>query len=323
MADEDKRMNSSSEAETCRAAAGETPAAEVEISDGGAQPSRRRLRLVDLLVLLFIVAVLAALLLPAIRRARISGTAVACRDNLRRIGVAMGLYQVDYPDMYITILDRVPRKSHPEGWGANWYNESEGLFYSLPVQVLAAQGYLETGWRDNRDRVADSVCRCPSDRAARRRIRDPHNFNSCKRAHCAGGLTVSYVHRHEFMYGYMRPWSKHAVKPEKTMLLGEYDWWNHPSRFALQRGVRRDSKHTSGGAFSYRYNNNVHCPTDRHGGVVNILFCDFHVEGRDPFEWHPQWAFSRCDPADKVPPFTSYPTFSDPLFFYEPPGYAL
>ncbi|MHC4714103.1 MAG: hypothetical protein ACYTAN_12665 [Planctomycetota bacterium] len=320
-------MDRKEEREEGKAAAegGDVRAAEVGIPDGGAPLSGRRLRLADLFVLLFIVAVLAALLLPAIRRARISGTAVACRDNLRRIGVAMGLYRADYDGLFPT-SNNVVWEHHPTGWGANWLTGVGDTTYSLPLQTLATEGYLKIGWRDNRDRVADSVCRCPSDRAARRRIGDPHNFNSCKRAHCAGGLTVSYAHnryRHITYFTSYRNWSPSFYASEKTMLFGEYDWWNNPFQFACCAGIRPDNRHRSGGSFSYRYNNNAHCPTDRHGGTVNILFADLHVEGRDPFEWHPAMAFSRCDPADKVPPFTYYPSFSEPVCFYWALGYGL
>ena len=48
--------------------------------------------LVELLVVLAIIAILAALLLPAVSRARESGRGAACISNLRQIGVALQLY---------------------------------------------------------------------------------------------------------------------------------------------------------------------------------------------------------------------------------------
>ncbi|MHC4714102.1 MAG: hypothetical protein ACYTAN_12660 [Planctomycetota bacterium] len=326
MGNEEKFEKGNPPVEPAGEVGGNAPAADVEIPDGGAQPKAGGLRLADLFVLLFIVAVLATLLLPAIRRARISGTAIACRDNLRRIGVAIGLYQVDYDELFPR-AHTVVWRHYPEGWEVNWPTSVGDTTYSLPLQTLAVHGYLDIAWRDNRDRVAESVCRCPSDRAAQRPIQDPRSFNSCKRAHCAGGLTISYAQNHPLHATYFpsyRNWSLVLHAPEKTMCLGEYDWHNHSRWFALAGGIRPDSKNRiNGGFFSYRYNNNAHCPTDRHGGIVNILFADLHVEGRDPFEWRPDWAFSRCDPADTVIPYTPHKPYTEPTLFYWPPGYGL
>jgi len=48
--------------------------------------------LVELLVVLAIIAILAALLLPAVSRAKEAGRGAACISNLRQIGVALQLY---------------------------------------------------------------------------------------------------------------------------------------------------------------------------------------------------------------------------------------
>ncbi|MHC4714104.1 MAG: hypothetical protein ACYTAN_12670 [Planctomycetota bacterium] len=320
MANEEEQIESSHPIGPAGEGGGNAAAAEAEIPDGGAPPKSGGLRLVDVFVLLFIVAVLATLLLPAIRRARVSGTAIACRDNLRQIALAMGLYQADY-DQFFPTSNNVVWERYPAGWEANWLTGVGDTTYSLPLQTLAAEGYLKIGWRDNRDRVADSACRCPADRASRRRIRDPRSFKSCKRAHCAGGLTVSYAHSHTLHCNYFpnyRDWSKKMHNPAWSLLYGEYDWYNHSRWFALAAGIRPDSRWSSGGSFSYRYNNNAHCPTGRHGGVVNILFGDLHVAGRDPFEWHPAMAFSRCDPSDAVVPFTYCASGSEQMCFCWP-----
>lgn len=52
--------------------------------------------LLELLVVIGIIALLAALLLPVLGRAREAGRATACLSNLRQLGLAIQLYTQDY-----------------------------------------------------------------------------------------------------------------------------------------------------------------------------------------------------------------------------------
>lgn len=60
------------------------------------KPSRRAFTLIELLVTVAIIAILAALLLPALASGKAQGKRAACISNLRQMGIAIESYAPDY-----------------------------------------------------------------------------------------------------------------------------------------------------------------------------------------------------------------------------------
>ncbi len=67
--------------------------------------ARRGFTLVELLTVIAVVALLAALLLPAFAAARAKAREAACSSNLRQVGIAIHMYAQDYDGLYPWAID--------------------------------------------------------------------------------------------------------------------------------------------------------------------------------------------------------------------------
>lgn len=112
---------------------------------------RRGFTLVEIVVVLAIVMLLAALLLPVLNSARVKGRQAACASNLRQLGLAVTMYTQDYDSLF-------PRGGDPTDINTNaWQNAFNGQFAQdvkeLRPLPIVMQPYVKS----------QDIWRCPAD----------------------------------------------------------------------------------------------------------------------------------------------------------------
>lgn len=129
---------------------------------------RRGFTLIELLTAFGIVALLAALILPAVQQARESSRRLQCQNQLKQLGLALHNYQgaqTVFPPGAVfggwtwrTML--LPQLDHPKNYASiNFQNnvQSPPGYYSCIPEALQLDGVSPNWWRTG------SLLRCPSD----------------------------------------------------------------------------------------------------------------------------------------------------------------
>lgn len=119
---------------------------------------RRGFTLIELLVVIAIIALLLAILMPALQRVRKQAKGVVCKNNLKQIGIGANLYALDY-DMYI------PRSANWSAGNVPWFQLFMPFLSQKPidddyrnVKIFRCTSYPDkeqtvcyvvNGWPDN------------------------------------------------------------------------------------------------------------------------------------------------------------------------------
>jgi prepilin-type N-terminal cleavage/methylation domain-containing protein/prepilin-type processing-associated H-X9-DG protein len=183
--------------------------------------------LVEVLIVLGVIALLAALLLPVFSRVREAGRRTVCLSNLKQLGLAVALYQGDNNDHF-------PRGGDPTDINTDaWHYAANGRFAAeadeLPPLTLVLHPYLKSS----------EVWRCPADIG--------FDFNESgyalnARPSSFEAFGASYYYRTELTFRRKRnliayerdaPYTSHGPSDINMLFDGHGSWhggWNAPDR---------------------------------------------------------------------------------------------
>jgi prepilin-type N-terminal cleavage/methylation domain-containing protein/prepilin-type processing-associated H-X9-DG protein len=214
--------------------------------------------LIELLVVIAIIAILAALLFPALSRAKDKARQTQCGNDLHQLGVAFGLYHQDFADLFPAPGSKSYYGPQPEDW--IWWQYGRGVEHS---SILPFVGNFNA-----------ALFTCPADFDALKSQRmgelpdDPYrysfsltSYNLTNENFNPGMSTIITQDRKVYPFR-----SADIVKPAAKIMLVEED-----------RQTIDDSRWIpeSGG------NQNLVSP--RHnGGKGNVIFGDGHLEAVTP-----------------------------------------
>jgi prepilin-type processing-associated H-X9-DG protein/prepilin-type N-terminal cleavage/methylation domain-containing protein len=263
---------------------------------------RRAFTLVELLVVIGIIALLIAILLPALNRARESARQVVCLSNLRQIGLGIVQYTYDNEFLPPMAYRATPDAPNPSGWDPdarhNW------------VTILVDGGYLVAPVDDTSDPLTSnnqsSVFRCPSG----------EDFDANSGPLSIWGLRPVNPTDPRY-FGFLRNVSPETRLATTTWYAVNGTWWlasgrpfpmpripqdagSNPWRLYRISQLRPSSEIwlVADGTAGHSRSSRIWGVHARHGGgkQSNMLFADGHAEAVDVSNWAPEaWSDSAYD----------------------------
>lgn len=242
--------------------------------------------LIELLVVISIIALLVAILLPALGRARAAAYQIICKSNLKQFGIALHLYVADNDDTFPVMDYRkgvMPGRLHPQGmyWCVQ-FSKYMGVKWTDHVEVDLSTG-LVIGDGPHPSRIFD----CPARK---------------EKLWLGYGVNYPDVVNYTNMQGiskFRNPHKLSKIKNTSSIMFMSETWTNKvPGTwdgfavvYSYARFAPNEDLDNDGIDDSYRYSSSGILPYNnigyRHGSdkkSVNCVMIDSHVDSRHILE---------------------------------------
>ena len=209
---------------------------------------QRGLSLLEVLVVVVVIGILAALTLPVFSRARARAIQAVCQSHLKQLGLAVQLYLQYNDNTYF------PHEAETDEGTLYYYGLERPLPGGDGVTLDVTRGYLFSYYS-----LVSGVGCCPAFKATSREgLRQK-------------GATLGFGYNR---FGVSGQKASHIANPENIVLFADC------AHVVYERnpGVRarlfvEEWDYVSPAEFTVHF---------RHAGQANVLFCDGHVESRAP-----------------------------------------
>jgi prepilin-type N-terminal cleavage/methylation domain-containing protein/prepilin-type processing-associated H-X9-DG protein len=234
---------------------------------------RKGFTLVELLVIIAVIAILAALLLPALARAKTSALSAKCKSNLRQWGLSLHMYTSDWGDKY-------PLRSYETNAGVwtYWQQSLEAYAIKWTSRDYNCPGFKGLIGCTNVPNGYTPDSYWPVNSSS-------YGYNAfgsrCAQVNPHLGLGEDRVFIAPGPFG--PPWEQpvpasQVIVPSQMFAIGDsrVECYGSGAEVALN-GYGVDALYC--GLFS---GNMPLCYPPRHGTAYNVVFCDGHVQGMKP-----------------------------------------
>lgn len=220
--------------------------------------------LVELLVVIGVIAVLMAILLPALNRARGQARRVVCASQLRQLGMAHVMYQESHEGWIVPAMQEL-------GVSEYWYNTLGPYFEHRNVGM----------GNEHADDIGRKILLCPLDKRAYPKMLNPHGNNpEGWLSYALNSQPTRHVSSRTKIYaGAGGNKLTKLRRPAETMLHADFAYraWICDSatltrhQYGSEPGAHYDAM------TGYPQQNETVEEAYRHAGRMNVLWADSHV----------------------------------------------